>query len=82
MPVSQVISRRFTIRLLEVHAEHMYERRKDKEVRRPTMDRANQPAELHLRHDELNALERELLAPLVVEEKQNAGDHLNDEEEQ
>ena len=60
----------------------MRERRDDQQVRRPAVDVANQPAEWHLRHDELHALVRFGRARPVVEEQQNAGEDLNGEKEQ
>ena len=58
MPLSQVNSRGLPVGVQEHHAEHVDEGRKDHQVRRPAVDRADQPAELHPRHDELHALVR------------------------
>src|SRR5438270_13845340 len=46
------------------------------------MDRANQPAELYLRHDVLDALKCLILSGTVVEKQQNSGQHLDNEQEQ
>ena len=46
------------------------------------MDGPNQPSKLHLRHDELNALEREIFTPFVVEQEQDTRHNLNDEQEE
>ena len=55
---------------------------RDQQIGRPAVDVANQPAELHLRDDELHALVGFLGARPVVEEQQNAGGDLDAEEKQ
>src|ERR1035441_3851280 len=44
------------------------------------MDGTNQPAIAHLSHDVLHALEGVIGAGMVIQEKQNAGNHLDPEE--
>src|SRR5581483_8463707 len=73
---------RFSVRLQEEDTEQVRERRADQQVRRPAVDVANQPAESHLRHDELDALVRFGGARPVVEQEQDAGEDLHAEEEQ
>src|SRR5262245_6243994 len=66
----------------EKRAEHMDERCGDHEIGRPAGDRTDQPAKLHLGHDELNAFESGLRAGTVVKKEQNAGADLNHEEKE
>ncbi len=68
--------------LQKQHAEEVQEGREDHQVGRPVVDRANEPAELHLGHQELDRLVRVLGARSVVEEQKDTGDHLNEEEEE
>jgi hypothetical protein len=74
MPLNQVSSRglRYDVR----------EQDEDEQVGRPGMNRTDQPAERHSRHDELNALERLLVRRSIVEQQQDAGRHLDPEQEQ
>src|ERR1022692_2338906 len=71
---------RFAVRFKEQHAEHVRERGKDHQVGRPGVDRPNQPAKLHLGHDELHALEGLVGTRTVIQEQQDPGQHLNHEE--
>ena len=73
---------RLPVRLEEEDAEEVRERRRDEEVGRPAVDVADQPAELHLRDDELDALVGFRRARAVVEQQQDAGGHLDGEQEQ
>ncbi len=68
---------RSTVGLQQQYAEQMKERREYHQVRRPMVYRADQPAEVDLRHQELNRLVRVLSARPVVEEKQNASNDLD-----
>src|SRR5262245_48428822 len=60
----------------------MREGESDQQIRRPAVNVANQPAEFHLRHNELHALVRLGRARPVIEEQEDAGENLNAEEEQ
>src|ERR1051326_1780207 len=66
----------------EIDAEHGNEQSRDHEVGRPTVYGAYEPAELHVRHDELYALERVLGARSVVEQQEDARADLHREEEE
>ena len=46
------------------------------------MNRADQPTELHLGHDELDRLESLAGAGTIIEQKQNPGAHLDREQKQ
>ena len=70
------------VRVQEHDAEHMDEGDEDDEVRRPAMDGADEPAELHVRHDELHAVEGLGDRGAIVEQQQDSGHHLDDEQEQ
>ena len=70
------------VRFLEEDAEHVNHRRKDEQVRRPAVNRPDEPAELDLRHDKLNTLKREFIAPFIVHQQKNSGQDLNDKQEQ
>ncbi len=82
MPVTQVSSRGLRYALRKTHAEHVHEGGKDHEVGRPGVDGTNEPAELHPGHDVLHAFEGFIGAGAVIQQQQDAGEHLNDEEEQ
>jgi hypothetical protein len=56
------------------------EQREDHQVRRPGVDRAHEPAELHLGHEELDRFVRLAGARAVVEEEQDAGGDLDRKE--
>src|SRR5262249_47501597 len=73
---------RLAVRLQEKDAEEMRERERDQQVRGPAVDVANQPAELHLRDDELDALVRFGGARQIVEQEQDAGEDLDAEQKQ
>ena len=50
---------------------------------RPAVDGADEPAERHLRHDELDAFERRIGATnFIVEHQEDAGGDLDAEEEE
>src|SRR5205814_4043291 len=72
---------RFVISAQKEDAEHVYEQRRDHQVRRPAMDRSNQPPEFNFGDDELNALESILSARTIIKQQQNAGDDLNAKQE-
>ncbi len=82
MPLTHVSSRGLPVRLEQEDAEEVREREADQQVGRPAVDVANQPAELHLRDDELDALVGFGGARPVVEQQQDAGEHLDAEQEQ
>src|ERR1017187_8148960 len=73
---------RFAVRFKEQHAEHVRERGKDHQVGRPGVDRPNQPAKLHLGHDELHTLEGFVRSGPVVQKQQDPGQYLDDEQEE
>ena len=60
----------------------MCEGQTNQQIRRPAVDVANQPAELHLRDDELDTLIRFAGARTIVEQQQNAGEDLHREQKQ
>ncbi len=72
----------FAIGFGEQDAEHVHHGREDEKVGRPAVNRTNKPSELNLGHQELDALEGECLASLVIQEEQDARDHLDEEQEQ
>src|SRR6516162_2727535 len=70
------------IRAREIHAGHMDEERQDHQIRRPAVKGPDEPSELHLRHDELNAFECRFGGRPVIKKKQNSCDDLNGEKKQ
>ena len=70
------------IGLQEERAEHVDHRRADHQVRAPRVNGADEPAERHLRHDELNALVGLRRRRSIVEQQQDAREDLNHEKEQ
>ena len=73
---------RGSVRPHEEHAEQVHEDGEDEEIGRPRVNRANQPAELDLRHEELHRLERALRARSIVDEQQRPGGELHHKEEE
>src|SRR5207249_5948073 len=70
---------RLSIRFQNEDAEEVCEGQTNQQIRRPAVDVANQPAELHLRDDELDTLIRFAGARTIVEQQQNAGEDLHRE---
>ncbi len=66
----------------EEGGEHMQGGHQDDQVRRPGVQPPDQPAEAHLGHDELHALESLAGRGPVVEQQKDPGDHLDEEQEQ
>src|SRR5262249_33520983 len=64
------------------NAEHVNEQRCDHQIGRPTVNRANQPAELNFSDDELNTFESIFGAWAIVKQEENSGGDLYDEEKQ
>ncbi len=73
---------RVAICLEQPHAKEVEEQREDHQVRRPRVDRADQPAELHLPHQKLDGLICLLGTGAVVEDQENTRGHLNQEKEE
>ena len=69
------------VRLEKQHAEHVHEGGEDHQVGRPGVNGTNQPAKLHPGHDVLHALEGFVGAGAVIQQQQDAGEHLDHEEE-
>ena len=82
MPLSQVSSRGLRYDFRKNTLKKCANASADQQIRRPAVDVANQPAELHLRDDELHALVGFGRARPVVEQQQDAGEHLHAEQEQ
>ena len=64
------------------HAEHVHEGGEDHQIGRPGMDGSNKPAKLHPGHDVLHALKCLVGAGAVIQQQQDAGEHLDHEQEQ
>src|SRR5664279_2488410 len=73
---------RLPVGLQEEHAEQVGECHEHQQVRRPRMQRADEPPDLHLRDDELHALEGFVSAGTVIQQQQGAGKDLHSEEKQ
>ena len=72
---------RRAIRLQHHRAEHVEHQRNDHQVRAPTVDRTDQPAERNLGRQKTNALVGGRFTRLIVHEQEHAGNHLDDEKE-
>src|SRR6185295_13533524 len=66
----------------EIDAEHVNEQGPDHQIGRPAMHGSDQPAELHLGDDELDALKCGFGARPVVQQQKNAGADLHAEKKQ
>ena len=66
----------------EYYAEHVNEGHENKQVRRPAMDRPDQPPEFDARHDEAHALEGFSNGRAIVEHQQDAGYDLDRNQEE
>ena len=60
----------------------MQEEHADQQIRAPHVDGANEPAEVDLRHDRANTLERLVGRGLVIQRQQNPGGHLDCKQKQ
>jgi hypothetical protein len=73
---------RLPVGLQEERAEHVHEGQQNEQVRRPAVDVPDEPPELHLRHDELDALVGLVGARPVVQQEHDAGRDLHADQEQ
>ena len=58
----------------------MYHCRKNEQVCRPAMDRANQPAELNFRHNKIDTLKSKFFSALIIEKQENSRHDLDNKE--
>ena len=63
-------------------AEHVGKGGEDHQIGGPGVDGTNQPAKLHAGHDVLHAFEGLVGAGTVIEQQQDAGEHLDHEEKE
>ena len=70
------------IRPHHVGGQNVQEEHADQQVGAPDMDGANEPAEIDLRHDRADTLERLVGRRLVIERQQNPRGHLDAEQKQ
>ncbi len=70
------------IRAHDVRRQEVQQEYADQQVRAPGVNRAEEPAEIDLRHDRADALESVVGRGLVKSRQEDAGDDLNGEKEQ